>query len=51
MRTVGYAGEVPCYLLQIMDSKKGEYLVTLTVESFLEDTTQEMLDMFYPVEQ
>ena len=41
---------VPYYILQIMDYSLGRYSVTLTVGSFLEDNTESLLDLFYPVE-
>ena len=41
---------VPYYTLQIMDYTVGQYGVTLTVSSFVEDKTQQLLDLFYAVE-
>lgn len=38
------------YLLQIFDYGLGEYGVTLTLSSFVEDKTAEMLDLFYKVD-
>lgn len=37
------------YILQIFDIHLGNYYVTLTLASFIEDTTYEMLDLFYPL--
>lgn len=44
-------GEVPYYTLQIVDFQLGEYGVTTTLASFLEDTTSGLLDLFYPLEK
>ena len=49
LRTVGTAADVPFYMVQIFDYHLGQYSVTLTVNSYLEDKTQQILDLFYPV--
>ena len=49
LRTVGTAADVPFYMVQIFDYHLGQYSVTLTVNSYLEDRTQQILDLFYPV--
>ncbi|MBP3539314.1 MAG: hypothetical protein J6J62_05675, partial [Oscillospiraceae bacterium] len=45
-------GDVPYYVLQIFDMKPGAaYYVTLTLASYLEDNTEALLDLFYPVSE
>lgn len=44
-------GEVPYYTLQIVDFRLGEYGVTTTLASFMEDTTSGLLELFYPLEK
>lgn len=39
--------EVEYYTLQILECKKGEYSVTITVGSYLEDKTEDLLTKFY----
>lgn len=41
---------VPYYTLQLFDYTLGQYSVTLTLASFLEDNTADLLDLFYTVE-
>lgn len=41
---------IPYYTLQIFDYDLGEYAVTLTLASYMEDNTQSLLDLFYAVE-
>lgn len=41
---------VPYYALQLMNYKVGQYGVTLTLASFLEDNTGKLLELFYAVE-
>lgn len=50
LKTNATAQGVPYYVLQVMDYTVGQYGVTLTVSSFMEDKTQELLDLFYVVE-
>lgn len=40
---------VPYYTLQLFDFALGQYSVTLTLASFVEDNTAGMLELFYPV--
>lgn len=40
---------IPYYTLQIFDYDLGEYAVTLTLASYMEDRTEELLDLFYAV--
>lgn len=44
-------GEVPYYTLQLFDFHLGEYAVTTTLASFMEDNTASLLDLFYPLEK
>lgn len=48
--TVADTSGIESYTLQVFDYTRGQYGVTLTVESFVEDRTQEILDLFYEVE-
>ena len=41
---------IPYYTLQLFDGTLGEYSVTLTLASYVEDTTQSLLDLFTPIE-
>ena len=41
---------VPYYILQVFDYTLGQYGVTLTLSSYVEDITQELLNLFYSVE-
>ena len=50
LRTTCTYSDIPVYMLQIIDSHLGSYSVTLTITSYLEDTTGDMLALFYPVE-
>lgn len=49
LRTETITQGVPYITLQIFDYHLGQYVVTLTLASFLEDTTEQMLDLFYEV--
>ena len=51
LRTVGTVAGTPFYMVQIFDYHLGQYSVTLTVNSYLEDKTQQVLDLFYPVNE
>lgn len=42
--------DVPYYTLQLFDYSLGQYAVTLTLASFLEDNTGDLLSLFYTVE-
>ena len=50
LKTVAEMNGVPYYCLQTFDFWLGEYSVTITFASFLEDNTEELLDLFYAVE-
>ena len=41
---------VPYYILQVFDYTLGQYGVTLTLSSYVEDITQELLNLFYSLE-
>lgn len=44
--------DIPYYLVQLFDTKPGgTYLVTLTLASYVEDNTEALLDLFYPVSE
>lgn len=49
-KTVAETQGVPYYVLQVFNYKAGDYGVTLTAASFVEDRTQEVLDLFYAAE-
>lgn len=42
-------GDIAYYTLQIIDYSKGQYAVTLTAASFMEDSTESLLELFYAV--
>lgn len=50
MYTVADMSGVESYMIQILDYTRGQYGITLTVASYIEDRTQEILDLFYKVE-
>lgn len=50
IKTTAESQGVPCYMLQTFNYSLGAYSVTLTLTSFLEDNTESMLELFYPVE-
>lgn len=50
LRTTGTQNDVPCYMLQFLDMGLGRYGVTITFVSYLEDTTQDVADLFYKVD-
>ena len=50
LRTVARTGEIPVYMVQVMDYTRGPYGVTLTATGYLEDNTQRVLDLFCPAE-
>lgn len=49
LKTTSTMQGVPYYTLQIMNYYLGDYFVTLTLGSFGEDKTEELLEMFYAV--
>lgn len=50
IKTVSTVQGMDYYILQIYDFGWGSYGVTLTLSSFLEDNTGNMLELFYPVD-
>ena len=51
LKTHGITSGVDYYILQIFDYSLGAYGVTVTASSFGEDTTQDLLNVFYAVEE
>lgn len=49
LQTLGTVAGTPFYMVQIFDYHLGQYSVTLTVNSYMEDKTQQTLELFYPV--
>lgn len=49
LRTVGTMQDVPFVIVQVFDYHLGQYSVTLTINSYIEDKSQQVLDLFYPV--
>lgn len=50
IKTTAETQGVAYYMLQVFNYHLGEYSVVVTLASFLEDNTEAMLDMFYPVD-
>lgn len=50
IRTVASVQGVPYYLIQLFDTNIGPYYVTLTLGAFVEDTTPELLELFYSLD-
>lgn len=50
LKTVGETQGVAYYCLQVFDFWLGEYSVTITFASFVEDSTETMLEMFYALD-
>ena len=42
--------DIPYYMLQLTDYNVGRYGVVITVNSLVEDKTESLLDLFYPVD-
>lgn len=49
LHTVSSIDGIPYFTLQVFDSGLGSHAVTLTLASFVEDNTFELLDLFYAV--
>ena len=47
--TVASVQDVPYYILQLYDFHLGQYSITTTVGSYVEDKTESLLELFYPV--
>lgn len=50
LHTVGVSQNVPVYFTQILDYSRGSYSVTTTFTSYVEDNTQNVMALFFPVE-
>ena len=50
MHTASTIENIPYYTLQLFDYHLGQYSVTLTLASYVEDNTTQLLDLFYEVE-
>ena len=50
IHTTASYSDVPYYMLQFMDYSLGKYSVTLTLASFFEDRTDDLMDLFFVVE-
>lgn len=50
IKTVAVSDGAATYMLQFIDSFKGSYSITTTIVSYLEDNTQAVADLFFPVE-
>ena len=50
LRTVAESQGVPYYILQVFDFWLGKYSMTITFSSYVEDTTEDVLALFYAVE-
>lgn len=48
--TVAAIEDVPYYVLQIYEYDLGEYMLTITFGSYMEDNTESMLDLLYTLE-
>lgn len=50
LHTASTIENIPYYTLQLFDYHLGQYSVTLTLASYVEDNTTQLLDLFYEVE-
>ena len=48
--TVASIQGIPYYILQLFDTNIGPYYVTLTLGAFVEDTTPQLLELFYSLD-
>ena len=51
IKTIATTQGIPTYILQVFDYHLGQYSVTVTFTCYLEDITQQLVDMCYPVEK
>ena len=49
LRSEGEVQGVPYFQVQIFDYHLGQYSVTMTVSTYVEDNTADVLNLFYPV--
>lgn len=50
IHTTASIQDMPYYILQLFDTNIGPYYVTLTLGAFVEDTTPELLELFYSLD-
>lgn len=50
LHTTAESGGYAYFVTQVFDYTRGQYGVTLTASSYLEDSTEEMLELFYKVD-
>lgn len=50
VKTTAETQGIPVYLLQLFEYNIGEYSVTITMTSFLEDNTESVLELFYKLD-
>ena len=50
IHTVASVQGIPYYILQLFDTNIGPYYVTLTLGAFVEDTTPQLLELFYSLD-
>ena len=50
IRTTASIQGIPYYILQLFDTNIGPYYVTLTLGAFVEDTTPQLLELFYSLD-
>ena len=50
IHTVAKIGEVDFYALQLCDYHLGQYAITITLSSYMEDKTEDVLNLFYKYE-
>lgn len=51
LKTVSTMSDVPYYTLQVFEYRQGEYYATITFASFVEDQTESLVTMCYPVSE
>ena len=51
LKTISTMSEVPYYTLQVFVYRQGEYYATITFASFVEDQTENLVAMCYPVSE
>ena len=49
LKTTGTMQDIPFYILQVFDFQLGQYTVTLSVNSYMEDKTAQTLELFQPI--
>ena len=50
LKTVAQTQGIPYFFLQLFDFDQGEYSVTITLASFVEDKTESLLDLLHPLD-